>query len=65
MKSTSQLVLLFASLAEAKTLGENSKLDYWTSSEGTAGFLAFFFLLFFAYTSFGLLGAIEVPMYQL
>merc|ERR1712224_738506 len=52
MKSISQLFFLLASVAQTQALGESSTLYLWTSSEGTSGFLAFFFLVFFAYIAF-------------
>ena len=57
---------MLGALAEAQAaIGDKSTLDQWTTPEGTAGYLTFFFLLYFAYMGFGLLGAIEVPTYQL
>ena len=64
MKSISQLVVFLATIAQTEAAyGDKSVLDQWTTPEGTAGFLSFFFLLYFAYLGFGLLGAIQVPVY--
>ena len=65
MKSSSQLVLLLNAIAavSAQTREPATKLLQWASPEGLTGFLAFFFILFFAYTAYGLLGAVQVPNY--
>ena len=67
--------MLFIALALAKT-GENAaeegdpvtkttQLNRWMSPALASGYLTLFFLVFVSYNAFLLLGAIQVPSYQL
>ena len=43
----------------------NTNLNKWMSPALASGYLTFFFLLFMSYNAFLLLGAIQVPTYQI
>ena len=44
---------------------KNTELNKWMSPALASGYLTFFFLMFISYNAFLLLGAIQVPAYQL
>ena len=51
--------------ADKDTDTKTTQLNRWMSPALASGYLTFFFLVFVSYNAFLLLGAIQVPSYQL